>query len=203
MADMAAFHELIRWIATNRYFLLLAGMLVEGPLSTMTAGFTASFGATNLYLILILASLGNLIPDFFFFFLGLWGRNAMLVKYGGYIGIRYHSLERAERIIKKNARTYLVVVKLIPVLGSAGIAAAGSGRMKFRIFFPWATITGIALSSFLVFVGYYSGHLYRAEKSFLNILEFLLASAVIAIIIILFLRHDVAERILRKLEPCS
>lgn len=197
---MTIFHAIAAWIVSNRYALFFAAMLVEGPASTIAAGFAVSLGGMDLIAVLILATLGNLIPDLFFFYLGYWGKDAVLVKYGKYVGIRKDALERAERIIKRHAAKSLVVIKLVPVFGSAGVAAAGSGRMKFRIFFLWGFIMAAALSCFLVFVGYYFGDAAHAAQHYLTIIEFILVASVAVSVGLLYMRHDIAERLMRKLE---
>lgn len=45
-------------------------MVVEGPIVTSIAAFAASLGYLDIYMILIISLLGNLIPDILLFFIG-------------------------------------------------------------------------------------------------------------------------------------
>lgn len=197
---MTTLHAIAGWIASNRYVLLFLGMLLEGPMSTIGAGFAMSLGAVNLWVMMILAVVANLIPDIFFYSLGFWKKEAFLEKYGPYLGIRREHLERAEHIIKRNAGKALIIIKTVPIFGPAGIAAAGSGRMSLRTFVPWAVGIGTVLSWTLLFIGYYFGAAYHVVARSLSIIEFLLAAGALVAIAILYFQHDLAERLMKRLE---
>lgn len=195
---MSFLHALVEWAANNRYVLLLIGMFVEGPASTIAGGVAAAFGVMNLPAVLVLAAIGNLIPDFFFYVLGFLGREKILLKYGRYVGIRKSALERAEKIISHNAAKALVLVKLVPVLGSAGIAAAGSARIKPSIFFPWVISSGVALSSILVLLGYYFGDSYHTLKLFMNLFDFVIFASVATILFLLYIHNEFAQKLVDR-----
>lgn len=113
-----------------------------GPLYTLVAGF---YGA-----------LGNVIGSAIAYLVGAWGGRPLLLKYGKYVLISRHDLERAERWFLKYGSWAIFFSRLLPVVRTFISLPAGIARMplgKFLLYtflgsFPWAL--GLAYGGYLL-----------------------------------------------------
>lgn len=62
------------------YFFMFIGIIIEGPIVTSSAGFAASLGYFNVWIVLLLSVLGNLIGDIAHYFFGRFFRKKIIDK---------------------------------------------------------------------------------------------------------------------------
>ncbi|HLF04676.1 MAG TPA: hypothetical protein VI855_05615, partial [Dehalococcoidia bacterium] len=86
--------ETLEWVLRHGYILMFVAIVLEGPLTTIASAFGAALGYFNIYWVVALAFLGNLLPDCLYYFLGYWGGRPVLEKYGRPLGITRARLDR-------------------------------------------------------------------------------------------------------------
>lgn len=189
-----------QWIAGNGYTFLFILMLVEGPVVTAAAAFAAALGYLNIYAVLILSILGNLVPDAIYYAMGYWGREQFVERYGRYVRLTPERVKKIESFIEQHAGKSLVAIKLIPFLATPGLVVAGLSRMDIRRYAIWSLIVTLPSSLLYLLVGYYSGAAYTSVVHDLNIGGFVIAGVIIVFIVITMLQKKYGGRWAEKIE---
>ena len=192
------FQGAVGWLATNGYSLMFIAMLIEGPIVTAAGAFVAALGYFNLWIVFGLSILGNLVPDAIYYALGYWGREQFLNRYGRYFGIKKKKLEKIERMIHKHAVKSLVAIKLIPLLATPGLIAAGAARMNLKKYATWSIIVTIPSSLFYLILGYYFGAAFDRINRYLHI-GYAIATIVILFAILYYFERKFSERLGEKM----
>ncbi len=96
--------------------------------------------------VIIWGTIGNLIGSIIAYFVGFYGGRPLIEKYGRYILISSHDLDRAEKWFKKYGSISVFFSRMLPVVRTFISLPAGVARMPFWKFsfytllgsFPWA-----------------------------------------------------------------
>jgi membrane protein DedA with SNARE-associated domain len=171
-------------------------MLVVGPLATLPAAFFAKFGVFNIWIVFFLSTLGNVVSNFFYFYLGRLGRITLIKRYGRYFGLHERRIEKIEKNLHNHSIKTIVAMKLLPFTVPA-LAIPGAMRMSLKRFSAISLSVIIPESIILVLLGYYSGlALDSLIKYFKNTEKIMGVVILIAILIWLVVR--VYNRFIQK-----
>ncbi len=191
---------LTHWVAGNGYTLLFIAMLIEGPVVTAAAALAAALGVFDIYVVLILSILGNLVPDAIYYALGYWGRQKFIEKYGHYFRLTKEKVERTEKMIENHAGKSLIAIKLIPFLATPGLIMAGISRMNLRKYIIWSIAITVPSSLLYLLVGYYSGAAYTKFVHYLNVGGYIIAGAIVLFVAIGYLQKKFGEDFEKRIE---
>ncbi len=117
------------------YIVILTAVILEGPIATMLGGVWASMGRVNFWAILIVSMMAGTIADSFWYFLGYFGREQVVERWGKYLKIDAETIAKLEVVLfGDNARRVIFTSKLtsaliIPTLVVAGITEMGWRRV--------------------------------------------------------------------------
>lgn len=189
-----------QWIAGNGYTFLFILMLVEGPVVTAAAAFAAALGYLNIYAVLVLSILGNLIPDAIYYAMGYWGREQFVAKYGRYLRLTPARVEKIEKFIEEHAGESLVAIKLIPFLATPGLVVAGLSKMNIKRYAFWSLVVTLPSSLIYLLVGYYSGAAYGHVIHDINIGGYIVAGAIVFFIIVTAIQKKYGGRWAQRIE---
>ncbi len=189
-----------QWIIPYGYSLMFLAMLLEGPVVTAAGAFIAVLGYFDIWAVLGLSILANLIPDAVYYALGFWGRRKLIDKYSHYFGLKKDDLAKAERIIEKHSGKSLVAIKLIPFLATPGLILAGATKIKLKKYIFWSVAVTVPSSVLYLVIGYYFGAAYDRITHYLDIGGYLIFAAIVIFIIIGYLQKKFSKRIAEKLE---
>ncbi len=146
---------LLAFVQTAGYPLLAVIFVVEGPITTFAAAMAASIGLLNVYLILALSALGNVIGDIVLYSVGRFGRARLVDRYGPRVGVTDERLRSFEGLFREHPVKTLLASKLfVPV---PGLISAGVTRMDFRKFISLSIPMSTGYSLVFTLLGYYSG----------------------------------------------
>lgn len=172
-------------ILTYKYVILLPIAVIEGPIIVIIASFLASQGLMNIYVIYIIAILGNLIGDSIYYSIGRIGRHTFIAKYGKYIGIT----DERVRVTEEHYKNHLLKTILISKTLNAGIeiflVTAGIAKVNYKKFIGGILLIEIPKNIVIVLVGYYFGKSYVLIGHYLDN-YFLAAIIFVAVLAILF-----------------
>lgn len=154
------------------------------------SGFVASQGTLNIWLVIIVATLGAYLGSLPFYIIGYLGDkklHSFLDKYGKYILISKGDIDKGYKILEKYGSSIVMLGRIVPVIRSVISFPAGMTRMNFLVFSIY-TILGTALwSTLLAYAGFYLGEKWEYVEVFIgkyeNIILILLAIIFIAYII--------------------
>ena len=158
----------------------LAGwMLIKerslGAIYTLVAG---AYGA-----------LGNTIGSAIAYGVGMWGGRPFLEKYGSYILISRHDLDRADRWFDKSGSWSIFASRLLPVVRTFISLPAGIARMHFFKFLIYTFLGSFIWSVGLAYGGYQMGEHWELIRAVMRPFDPLLIAIIIAFIVFYIYRH--------------
>jgi membrane protein DedA with SNARE-associated domain len=140
-----------------KYLILFPIIAIEGPITTVLAGFMASMGLMNFFVAYVVILAGDMAGDSLYFALGYWGREKLIKRWGKFLGITLERVGGLEKHFKSHTGKTIIIGKISHVFGVVVLLAAGLAKIKFREFFKFDFIATIPKSLILIFTGYYFG----------------------------------------------
>ena len=167
MFSLISLGKIFLLLIQYKYAVFFPIMVVEGPIVTVIAGFLASLGYFNLFVLYAVSVAGDLTGDVIYYILGRWGGRRFIDKWGGYLKINFASIERFEKLFHRHAGKTLLLGKATHLIGGGILAAAGAAKFSFSRFLFFNTLATLPKSLILVMLGYYFGREYeKINKTF-------------------------------------
>lgn len=159
-------------ISTTGYLGIFALMTVESALiplpSEITMPFSGSLvasGRFNIWLVAVAGALGNLAGSLLAYALGFWGQEnvvrVIIKKYGKYLLISEHEVERAEKWFLKYGELIVFTSRLMPVIRTFISLPAGIAKMNLVKFIIYTTVGSFLWSLILAYIGMVMGQNWR------------------------------------------
>lgn len=190
--------EILGYIKTIGYPLMLLVMIVEGPIATILAAFAASLGFFNVFIVLTLSILGDILGDVILYTIGYFGGNRALVKAEKILKIKPAIVAKLERLFQAHGKKTIFAVKSTTGLCWITFIVAGTIQMKFKDFITASFLGGIIWSGFLVMMGYFFGYAFEEINNYIKYAGMLIFfSAVIFYIIIVLYKKRQSGQILQ------
>lgn len=174
--------DIAQWLLNYRYLILFPLTVIEGPITTVTAGILSSLGFLNAFIVYAVVVLGDLVGDTLYYSIGRWGRKP-LSRWGRFIGFNKERLEKIDEHFREHGGKTLIAAKLSHAVGAIALISAGISHLPYRrfIFFNfWATLPK---SLVLVLIGYYFGNTFLRLQRYFDYAW--LGTLVIAIVLLL------------------
>ena len=189
-------HNLIIWLESSKYILLIIGTILEGPVVMMVSGFLFGLGQFSFIPMYLALVLGDFIADILWYCVGRFGTRQALFKYGHFIGITPPIIEKIENRFNQYHQKILIISKLTMGLGFAFIVliVAGMFKVPFKNYVILNLIGGFIWTAFVVAIGYFLGNIYLMITGPIKI------AFVIFIIIAFILGLRYANQYLKKVE---
>ncbi len=170
------------FIATYGYvaiFLLMvaesACIPVPSELIMTFAGVLAATGKLNLALVILMGAVGNIFGAYIAWAVGRTGGRALVIRYGKYVFLRVHDLERAERWFAKRGQAAVFFGRLLPVVRTFISLPAGVAEMEPIRFGIYTLLGSVPFVGALAGVGYAVGSNYHAFVKDVQDLGYLIA----------------------------
>jgi len=178
---------------------MLPLMILEGPVATLAAAILASLGAFNVWIVLILSIIGDMVGDVILFGLGYHYGMGFVRRVGKYIGITEKLVLKMERYFERHGGKTIFAVKSTTGLCWAAFTAAGIVKMDFKKFIKYSIYGGIIWSGFLVFMGYFYGYLWREIRDYIKWVGWAITFlAVVTFLTITVYKNRQAKKLLRE-----
>lgn len=124
------FEQLLNWFAEYGYWIVFLGSLIEGESVILTAGYLASLGKLNLYLIMLIAFIGTLIADQSTFYIGhKYGKNFI----DKYAFLKKNS-ERVNRLLHEYDAWFIMLMRFVYGIRIAGPIIVGASGLSPKRF---------------------------------------------------------------------
>ncbi len=172
----------------GNYLLLFALIFVEGPIATMLGAAAASAGFMRLSLVILVAVAANLMADIGWYALGYFSKEATLIRYLGWLGLRHRHLDALRWAMRRHARKVLLVAKFSTGFAIPALVAAGLSRIPLRRWFPVVFLAGIGWSTLLALIGFYAVEAVKQVQVGLHYMAMVGLAALFALIIYLIRR---------------
>jgi len=116
------------------YLILFWGVVVEGEIFPLAAGWLVSLSLLNFYAVVGITFVGAFVGDLLWFAAARhWGRR-LVEKYGRWLWFKSERLKKMEEYFARNGKKTLWVTKFIYSFGHSSIIVAGIAKMNWRQF---------------------------------------------------------------------
>lgn len=189
MPDFA--HHLSRLLQSYTYPVLVGLVLLEsvgiplpGEIALVTAAAYASLGHISIVVVIILAALSAIVGGILGYWIGIKGGLPLVVRYGGYVGIRKSHIEKTHAFFERNGAKTILFGRFVAILRTWAAVVAGAACMSFKKFVTYTSIGSIVWAIVFGSLGYFFGRdLPLLEKHIARASFGVLALAVVGIAI--------------------
>jgi membrane protein DedA with SNARE-associated domain len=155
-------------------------------------------GVYGFWAVVFAGTVGNLIGSITAWWVGLKGGRPFIERYGRYILLSAHDLERAERWFAKYGEATVFFSRMLPIVRTFISLPAGIGKMPLWRFCIFTFIGAIPWNWFLTYIGFKVGEQWDEKYSkYYHEFQYVIA-ALILIGIIWFIWHHVKGRMRSK-----
>ena len=161
-------HELIQWLVATigalgypGVFILMAMESSIFPVPSEVvmppAGYLAQQGEMNIWVAILLGTLGSLVGAYANYFAAHWLGRPLILKYGRYVWITEEKFAKVEQYFKDHGEISTFIGRLLPVvrhLISLPAGLSGMNHTKFTVY----TLAGAGIwVTILTYIGYFIG----------------------------------------------
>ncbi len=160
----------------------LIGSAIPGHTIVILSGFLAKLGLFNLWIVMIIASVGAIIGDALSFYIGRIYGIKFIERYKNHFFFKHEYMEKARRLIGKHTGKALFIGRFNPITRSYMPLLVGASNTRSWKFWVYDIIACIVWAVSSVLIGYIFGIGYHtAAKSFGQAVIVVAIVAVIAI----------------------
>ncbi len=182
----------------SNYLILFILMLLEGmslPIPSEVvmplAGYLSSLGTLNLYLSILIGSLGSLVGSLIDYFIALKLGLPFLLRYGKYIKLNKNRLDYLNTFFAKHGNTSVFFARFLPAIRALISFPAGIARMRLTYFILFTFSGHLVWDTILSFIGYYFGSSWQPIISELTKFDYIILSVVlIALVIYILIKYN-------------
>jgi membrane protein DedA with SNARE-associated domain len=175
------YQEILNNLQVWGYPLMFLLMTIEGPIATMAGAFLASLGFFNVFIVLILSIVGDLIADIIIYYFGFFsGKNSFQLN-------QKKLIQKIKESFRKRGDNLFFLTKITIGLSLVTFSLAGASKFSFKKFLLFSLLGGVVWSSFIVVLGYFFGKMAEIIEEYIKFggwIVFLIAVLTIIIIVI-------------------
>jgi membrane protein DedA with SNARE-associated domain len=120
-------------------------------------GFLAAQGHTQLWMVIAVATLANLVGSSIAYGIGRFGGRVLFVRYGRYVGVSAHHLDRADRWFVRYGPATVFFTRMMPGIRTFISLPAGIAKMPFAKFLVYSLFGSVIWNAGLAYLGYAAG----------------------------------------------
>ena len=198
-----------RLVETGGYLGVLLVVILEGFIAPIPSqmvipfvGFVASQGSFNIFIAILVVTVGIHLGTLPFYFIGLWGENFIqrfLRKYGRYIFLFEDDLEKGYEAFERYGSGIIFFGRFVPVIRSVISLPAGAARMNFGIFTLFTFLGSLIYASILCGAGYLLGENWEIVTVYIEKYENVV-TVVLGILFVLYVIRGVTTIIKQSKE---
>lgn len=156
---------------------------ISSEIFVIPAGYLASKGDLNLFLVILSGSLGSLCGSLINYFIGYKIGRPFIEKYGKILKIKKEAIENGEEWFKKYGIYAVFFTKFIPTVRQYITILPGILKMSILNFVIFSFLGDIFVVSFMTFLGYFFGEYRHIVKKYLNEIYIAIISLIFLIIL--------------------
>ena len=156
-----------------------ANIPVPSEIVVPFAGFLASQGTFSLVLVVLFASVGNLLGSWLSYELGYRGGRKFLLRYGKWLLISSRDLESADRLFLRFGSRIVFFGRLLPIVRTFISFPAGIVHMPRKKFLLYTFAGALIWNSALAYIGFVLGENWHAISGYARTFDWLIAALII------------------------
>ncbi len=157
------------------------------------SGFLAVSGRFNIWLVILVATIANLVGSVILFWIGRSGGRWFLERYGKYVLISKHDMEKGDEWFKKYGDVAVFWSRMLPVVRTFVSLAAGVADMNFYRFSTYTLLGSLPWNAGLAIIGYKTGENWRVLEKYFRKFDLFIV-AIIAVLIVVYLWKHLRKR---------
>lgn len=162
------------------------------------SGYLVFAGRFDIWLVGIAGALGCNLGSILAYFIGAYGGRPLIDRYGKYVLLSRHDLERADKWFQKYGEATVFFSRLLPVIRTFIAFPAGVAKMNFTKFNIYTFLGSLPWCLALAYAGVKLGENWESLKVYFHKLDIVIG-LVIAVGIFWFIRnHLVGEKVESK-----
>jgi len=160
------------------------------------AGYLASQGKMELWIVILLGIVGSLLGALFNYWISLRLGRPLILRFGKYVGLTERAYDRAEGAFRRHGEISTFVGRLIPGLRQYISLPAGLARMPIGKFILFTGLGAGIWASILALLGYVIGNNQQLIASSLHKITIYTGGGIVLLIIVyvLWYRHRRVKR---------
>lgn len=167
---------------------------IPSELVMPAAGFGAANGDFSLPLVLVINSLAALLGSGIGYWIGRAGGKPLLLRYGKFLLIRKHDIEKTETYFQKHGKATIFIGRLLPVVRHFISIPAGIARMPLGAFFLQTFLGATLWGGFLIVLGYELGANWESVAKQIKHFDLAIGGIIILGLLALVIRFVVRRR---------
>lgn len=186
----------INVIKSTGYFGVTGLMAIESaniPLPSEVimpfSGYLVSQGILNLWWVAVAGAFGCVIGSVLSYALGFWGGRPLVEKYGKYIFLSHHDIDKADKWFAKYGDWAIFISRLLPVVRTFISFPAGLTKMHFKRFVIFTFLGSLPWCIGLAYVGEIMGNNWESLRVYFKRFDVLIAAVIVAVIAWYIWRH--------------
>jgi membrane protein DedA with SNARE-associated domain len=153
------------------------------------AGWMVAQGKFDLWWATIAGTMGCTIGSAVAYWVGAWGGRPLVMRFGKYVLISAHDLDRADRWFARYGDWAIFFSRMMPVVRTFISFPAGVARMNFPRFLLYTTLGSLPWTLGLVYVGKVLGNNWKDVRHYLQGLDYLILAVIVLLVALYVYRH--------------
>ncbi|MFA6082499.1 MAG: DedA family protein [Patescibacteria group bacterium] len=152
------------------------------------AGFLVARGDLNIWWVVLIGTLGNLVGSMLSYWVGATGGRTLIDKYGKYVRLNHHHLDLTEKWFAKYGESSVFFGRWMPVVRTFVSLPAGLAKMNFTKFSIYTFLGALPFCYLLTWIGYKLGQNWEQIRPYFHYLDLLVLFVVIIWLLNLLLK---------------
>jgi membrane protein DedA with SNARE-associated domain len=189
------------WVTNYGYVAVFLLMLAESAcipfpseVTMLVGGWYAEKGVLNFWWVGVAGVFGNLVGSWVAYAVGYKTGRDLLDRYGKYVLIRSHDVDKAEVWWEKHGEAATFFSRLLPVIRTFISLPAGMARMSFGKFTLYTFLGVIPWTFALTYLGYVVGDRWEQVLNYFDIPTLIIGGALVLIAVVWYLRRRKARK---------
>lgn len=153
------------------------------------AGYLASTGEMNIFVVIVLGTLGSVLGALFNFYLAMKFGRAMVLRFGKYFFFTEKELQRMELFFKAHGAVSTFTGRLIPGIRQYISLPAGLAGMRMQTFVLFTALGAGIWSAVLALLGFFIGKNQELVEHYLHEILIWLFAGLFVLIVLYIWRH--------------
>jgi len=202
---------IVNFIASVGYWGIFILMAIESACTPMPSeivmpfgGFAVQQGHLNFWLVVLAGTFGCLAGSLFAYGVGYYGGRPLLEKYGRYVMITKHDIDRADRWFSNYGTSVVFFARLLPIVRAVISLPAGIAEMDLKKFVVYSFIGSIPYCIALTYMGVIMGNNWNTIENYWVYVDIAMVVGIIAVIAYvchkIFVKKDARKAVLKVEE---
>lgn len=133
------------------------GLLVPGDIILLVVSFSAALGYLNLYLVILVASVGAVVGDNLIYWVSRRGGRPFVDRHHKFFRLSRAGMQRGEEFYARHGAKTVLLARMVPFLRVITVPLAGMYKMSYPIFLVYDLTGNFARTTLYSLLGYYFG----------------------------------------------